>query len=73
MLPEKLSTDFTSLNESTDRLIIAIETVVSEQGTVVSHDVYRAMARNTAKLAYDEVGAWLDGGAPPKKSPRTRR
>jgi exoribonuclease-2 len=67
MLPEKLSTDFTSLNESTDRLIIAIETVVSEQGTVVSHDVYRAMARNTAKLAYDEVGAWLDGGAPPKK------
>jgi exoribonuclease-2 len=67
MLPEKLSTDFTSLNESTDRLIIAIETVVSEQGTVVSYDVYRAMARNTSKLAYDEVGAWLDGGAPPKK------
>jgi exoribonuclease R len=25
------------------------------------------MARNTAKLAYDEVGEWLDGGAPPKK------
>ena len=67
MLPEKLSTDFTSLNESADRLIIAIETVVSEQGTVVSYDVYRAMARNMAKLAYDEVGAWLDGGAPPKK------
>jgi exoribonuclease-2 len=48
-------------------LIIAIETVVSEQGTVVSYDVYRAMARNTSKLAYDEVGAWLDGGATPKK------
>jgi VacB/RNase II family 3'-5' exoribonuclease len=67
MLPEKLSTDFTSLNENADRLIIAIETVVSTQGEVVSYDVYRAMARNTAKLAYDEVGAWLDGGAPPAK------
>ena len=67
MLPEKLSTDFTSLNEGTDRLIIAIETVVNDQGEVVSHDVYRAMARNGAKLAYDEVGTWLDGGAPPKK------
>jgi exoribonuclease-2 len=67
MLPEKLSTDYTSLNEGVDRMIIAIETVVSEQGTVASYDVYRAMARNTAKLAYDEVGAWLDGGAPPTK------
>src|SRR5215207_2556911 len=37
MLPEKLSTDFTSLNEGQDRLIIAIETVVSEQGEVVSY------------------------------------
>jgi len=51
MLPEKLSTDFTSLNEGADRMIIAIETVVSEKGIVVSHDVYRAMTRNTAKLA----------------------
>jgi exoribonuclease-2 len=67
MLPEKLSTDLTSLSENADRLIIAIETVVTEQGEVVSYDVYRAMARNTAKLAYDEVGEWLAGGSPPKK------
>ena len=67
MLPERLSTDFTSLNESADRLILAIETVVTDDGEVVSYDVYRAIARNGAKLAYDEVGAWLDGGAPPKK------
>jgi exoribonuclease-2 len=67
MLPEKLSTDLTSLTENADRLIIAIETVVSDKGEVVSYDVYRAMARNTAKLAYDEVGEWLDGGSPPKK------
>ena len=67
MLPEKLSTDCTSLNEGQDRVIIAIETVVNATGDVVSYDVYRAMGRNTAKLAYDDVGDWLDGGPPPEK------
>jgi VacB/RNase II family 3'-5' exoribonuclease len=66
MLPEKLSTDFTSLNENADRLIVAIETVVNAQGEVLSFDVYRGIARNKAKLAYDEVGEWLAGGSPPK-------
>jgi len=67
LLPEKLSTGLTSLNENEDRLAIAIETVVNDNGDVVSFDVYRAMVRNTAKLAYDEVGAWLAGETPPKK------
>jgi exoribonuclease-2 len=67
MLPEKLSTNLTSLNEGEDRLAIAIETVVNEGGDVISCDVYRAMVHNHAKLAYPEVGAWLGGEAPPKK------
>src|SRR5262249_14836944 len=62
MLPEKLSTDCTSLNEGQDRVIIAIETVMNGGGDVVSYDVYRAVARNTAKLAYEDVGTWLDVG-----------
>jgi exoribonuclease-2 len=66
MLPEKLSTDFTSLNENEDRVAIAIETVVDANGDVISHDVYRAMTRNQAKLAYEDVGEFLAGGAPPK-------
>jgi VacB/RNase II family 3'-5' exoribonuclease len=67
MLPERLSTDLTSLNEMQDRLALAIETVVNTNGDVVSYDVYRAMVRNKAQLAYDSVGAWLAGGeAPPK-------
>jgi exoribonuclease-2 len=66
MLPEKLSTDLTSLNENEDRLAIAIETVVAADGTVESHDVYRAMIHNHAKLAYKSVGDFLAGGAPPK-------
>lgn len=72
MLPEKLSTDLTSLNEGEDRLAIAIETVVDAQGTVVSYDVYRAMVRNQAKLAYESVGAWLAGAAPPEKIAASR-
>ena len=63
MLPEKLSTGLTSLNEGEDRAAIAIETVVNGQGDVVSFDVYRAMVRNGAKLAYDDVGTWLSGGS----------
>src|SRR6185437_16394641 len=46
MLPEKLSTGLTSLNENEDRLAIAIESVVDATGNVTSFDVYRAMVRN---------------------------
>jgi exoribonuclease-2 len=67
MLPEKLSTNMTSLNENEDRLAIAIETVVDKDGNVTSYDVYRAMVRNKAQLAYDAVGDWLGGGTPPEK------
>ena len=67
MLPEKLSTGLTSLNEDEDRVAIAIETVVNGQGDVVSFDVYRVMLRNHAKLAYEDVGTWLTGGSPPDK------
>ncbi|HEY4218903.1 MAG TPA: RNB domain-containing ribonuclease [Gemmatimonadaceae bacterium] len=67
MLPEKLSTGLTSLNENEDRLALAIETVVDKDGNVVSYDVYRAMVRNKAQLAYNAVGDWLGGGAPPEK------
>ena len=64
MLPEKLSTDLTSLNEGVDRLVIAIEVELASDGTVRRHDVYRAIATNQAKLAYESVGAWLEGQGP---------
>ncbi len=72
MLPEKLSTGLTSLNEHEDRLTLVIETVVDAQGEVKKHDVYRAVIRNQAKLAYDDLGAWLDGGPPPAKVTATQ-
>jgi exoribonuclease-2 len=64
MLPEKLSTDLTSLNEDEDRLAIVIELTVGRDGTVGDARVFRALVRNHAKLAYDAVAAWLEGAAP---------
>jgi VacB/RNase II family 3'-5' exoribonuclease len=64
MLPEKLSTNLTSLNLDSDRLAIVIETVLTADGVLQSSDVYRAVVRNRAKLAYNSVAAWLEGTGP---------
>jgi exoribonuclease-2 len=61
MLPEKLSTDFTSLNFNEDRLAIVVEMVVGADGSLMDSDIYRASVRNHAKLAYNSVAAWLEG------------
>jgi exoribonuclease-2 len=64
MLPERLSTDLTSLGESDERLAVVIEMVVAADGTVTASNLYRAVVLNRAKLAYNSVAAWLDGAAP---------
>ena len=64
MLPEKLSTDLTSLSEDKDRVAIIIEMVLNQNGEIDASNVYRARVRNQAKLAYNHVAAWLDGKGP---------
>ncbi len=61
MLPERLSTDLTSLGEGQDRLALVIEMVVAVDGSIRESTVYRALVSNYAKLAYSSVAAWLDG------------
>ena len=65
MLPEKLSTDLTSLGEGQERLAVVIEMSVGRgDGVVNGSDIYRAVVVNHAKLAYNGVSAWLEGASP---------
>jgi VacB/RNase II family 3'-5' exoribonuclease len=68
MLPEKLSTDITSLNYDVERLSLVVEMVFGRDGSLRESDVYRATVLNRAKLAYNGTAAWLDGsGEAPQK------
>ncbi len=64
MLPERLSTDLTSLNFQEDRPAIVIDMMVDAAGEVQNSDIYPATVNNHAKLAYSSVGAWLEGTGP---------
>jgi VacB/RNase II family 3'-5' exoribonuclease len=73
MLPEALSTGLTSLLEQQDRACMVTEFVLdanvcATESCVASSRIYPALVRNKAQLAYNSVGAWLDGKAeaPPK-------
>ena len=64
MLPERLSTDLTSLGENEDRLAVVVEMTITADGAIPASALYRAQVRNRAKLAYNGVSAWLEGTGP---------
>ena len=64
MLPEKLSTNLTSLSEGEVRIALVMEMVVDNRGELTATSIYRARVLNRAKLAYNSVSDWLDGKAP---------
>ena len=64
MLPEKLSTNLTSLADGQERVSLVIEMTIDAAGKLTGSDIYRARVHNRAKLAYNSVAAWLDGKAP---------
>jgi VacB/RNase II family 3'-5' exoribonuclease len=63
MLPERLSTDLTSLAAGQRRVSLVIDMTVSAAGELTDAEVYRATVVNKAKLAYNSVAAWLDATA----------
>ena len=64
MLPTDLSEGITSLNENEDRVALVVEYAVDSTGTVSDGNAYRALVRNSAQLAYNSVGVWLEGHGP---------
>ena len=71
MIPEQLSTGLTSLNPSEDRLALVVDMTIAADGTLPESDIYRALVRNQAKLAYNGVAAWLE--AADKEPPQLMR
>ncbi|MBZ5576916.1 MAG: RNB domain-containing ribonuclease [Acidobacteriia bacterium] len=64
MLPLRLSTDLTSLNENQDRAAVVIEMTIAADGEIQSSSSYRALVRNRAQLTYNATGSWLENTAP---------
>jgi exoribonuclease-2 len=68
MLPPELSFDRTSLlADGRERLAVVTEMVVRADGTLdpTKTAIYTARVINHAKLAYNAIGAWLEGDGPP--------
>jgi exoribonuclease-2 len=64
LLPGRLSAGLSSLLPGQDRRAVVVEYTVLPDGTTQPGEIYRALVRNRAKLAYEEVGAWLEGTGP---------
>ncbi|NTW44132.1 MAG: RNB domain-containing ribonuclease [Anaerolineaceae bacterium] len=64
MLPEKISTDITSLNLNEDRLSVVVEILINQVGEIGDSNIYRAWVRNHAKLAYNSMAEWLVKSGP---------
>jgi VacB/RNase II family 3'-5' exoribonuclease len=64
MLPERLSTDLTSLADHADRSAVVVDMTVGRDGSLLASELFPARVRNHAKLAYESVAAWLEGSGP---------
>ncbi len=61
MLPEKLSTNLTSLNENEDRISVVAKIQINQTGDIEDSSIFQAIVHNYAKLTYSAVGGWLGG------------
>ena len=61
MLPEKLSTNLTSLNENEDRVSIVVKIQINQVGDIENSTIFQAIVHNYGKLTYNAIGGWLEG------------
>lgn len=61
MLPEKLSTNLTSLNEGEDRVSMVVKIQINQTGDIENSSIFQAIVHNYAKLTYNAIGGWLEG------------
>jgi exoribonuclease-2 len=64
MIPERLSTNLTSLNFNADRAALIIQMDVGPKGEIGTSEVFLASVRNHARLSYNAVAQWLEGRGP---------
>ncbi|MDD1676673.1 MAG: RNB domain-containing ribonuclease [Methanomicrobiales archaeon] len=62
MLPDRLSHDVTSLVPGKERYAMVIEFTVLPDGSTRPGEIYPAIVINKAKLVYEEVAVWQQGG-----------
>lgn len=62
MLPEILSNELCSLKPQVDRLCMACDMEISNEGELLSFKFYEALMRSRARLTYTEVARMLEGG-----------
>jgi len=70
MLPFPLSQGICSLNPKQNRLAITIEIRFTQQGEMISYDIYQSIIQSKARLTYSQVQSVLDNREPAVKSKR---
>ncbi|MCB1417957.1 MAG: ribonuclease R [Notoacmeibacter sp.] len=69
MLPERISNDLCSLKENVDRPALAVRMKFTSKGRKLSHSFHRVMIRSSARLAYVQAQAAIDGAPDDKTGP----
>lgn len=59
MIPHRLSNGICSLNPKVDRLTLSCEMEISDEGTVVSHEIFQSVIKTTERMTYHDVNKIL--------------
>ena len=61
MLPKELSNGICSLNPNEDRLTLSVTMVISPDGELLEHKIYKSVINTVHRMNYDDVTAIIEG------------